>query len=96
MLDEVDLVLVMTVNPGFGGQAFIPAMTDKIAAARALIGERAIHLQVDGGITPETAATCAKAGADAFVAGSAVFGGGEGEYAARIAAIRAAAEGARR
>lgn len=93
VLDEVDLVLVMTVNPGFGGQAFIDAMLPKIEAARALIGERPIRLQVDGGITPETAAKCAAAGADAFVAGSAVFGGGESEYGKRIATLRSAAGG---
>ena len=90
VLDEIDLLLVMTVNPGFGGQRFIDAMLPKIAAARDLIGERPIRLQVDGGIAPETAARCAKAGADCFVAGSAVFGGGEGEYASRIAALREA------
>ena len=94
VLDEVDLLLVMTVNPGFGGQAFIPAMLPKIEAARALIGDRPIHLQVDGGIAPDTAEACARAGASSFVAGSAVFGGGEDEYAARIAAIRAAADAA--
>lgn len=94
VLDEVDLVLVMTVNPGFGGQAFIPATLAKIETVRAMIGERPIRLQVDGGINPDTAARCAAAGADAFVAGSAVFGGGEGEYAERIAAIRHAVGGA--
>jgi pentose-5-phosphate-3-epimerase len=75
VLDRLDLVLVMTVNPGFGGQAFIPAMADKIARIRAMIGDRPIHLEVDGGITVETAATVAKAGADVLVAGSAVFKG---------------------
>ena len=91
VLDDIDLVLVMTVNPGFGGQAFIEAMVPKIAAARAMIGDRPIHLQVDGGIAPATIGACARAGADSFVAGSAVFGGGEGEYGARIAALRDAA-----
>ena len=93
LIDEIDLVLVMTVNPGFGGQAFIPAMTGKIEQLRALLGERPIHIEVDGGIDPQTAAPCAEAGADAFVAGSAVFRGGAERYAERIAAIRAAAGG---
>jgi ribulose-phosphate 3-epimerase len=89
VLDRLDLILVMTVNPGFGGQAFIPAMVDKIARIRAMIGSRPIHLQVDGGVTPDTAGACAKAGADVLVAGNAVFKGGK--YAENIAAIRAAA-----
>ena len=93
VLDEIDLLLVMTVNPGFGGQAFIEAMLAKVEAARALIGDRPIRLQVDGGITPETGARCARAGADTFVAGSAVFGGGESEYERRIAALRSAVGG---
>lgn len=91
VLDRLDLILVMTVNPGFGGQAFIPAMVDKIARIRAMIGSRPIHLQVDGGVTPDTAGACAKAGADVLVAGNAVFKGGR--YAENIAAIRAAAVG---
>lgn len=91
VLDRLDLILVMTVNPGFGGQAFIPAMVDKIARVRAMIGSRPIHLQVDGGVTPDTAGACAKAGADVLVAGNAVFKGGK--YAENIAAIRAAAVG---
>ena len=90
-LDRVDLILVMTVNPGFGGQAFIPAMVNKIARMRAMIGQRPIHLQVDGGVTPDTAGACAKAGADVLVAGSAVFKGGKCRE--NIAAIRAAAVG---
>ena len=89
VLDRIDLVLVMTVNPGFGGQAFIPAMTEKILRLRAMIGGRPIHLEVDGGVTPETARACSAAGANALVAGSAVFK--DGAYAANIAAIRAAA-----
>ena len=89
VLDRVDLVLVMTVNPGFGGQAFIPAMVDKIRRIRAMIGERPIHLEVDGGIAPDTAGACAEAGANVLVAGSAVFG--NGRYGDNIAAIRAAA-----
>jgi ribulose-phosphate 3-epimerase len=89
VLDRLDLILVMTVNPGFGGQAFIPAMTTKIAAIREMIGRRPIHLEVDGGINPETAALVAKAGADVLVAGNAVFAGGK--YKENIAAIRAGA-----
>jgi ribulose-phosphate 3-epimerase len=89
VLDRLDLVLVMTVNPGFGGQAFIPAMVDKVARIRTMIGQRPIHLQVDGGVAPDTAGACAKAGADVLVAGNAVFKGGR--YAENIAAIRAAA-----
>jgi len=91
VLDRVDLILVMTVNPGFGGQAFIPAMAAKIRRIRALIGDRPIRLEVDGGITPETAAVAAEAGADVLVAGSAVFRGGAAAYAANIAAIRSGA-----
>jgi ribulose-phosphate 3-epimerase len=91
VLDRLDLILVMTVNPGFGGQAFIPAMVDKVARVRAMIGSRPIHLEVDGGVTPDTAGAVAKAGADVLVAGSAVFKGGR--YAESIAAIRAAAAG---
>ena len=90
VLDEIDVVLVMTVNPGFGGQSFIPAMLPKIEALRALIGERPIRIEVDGGINPDTARSCAQAGADAFVAGSAVFG--TDDYASAIAAIRKEAE----
>lgn len=93
VLDRLDLVLVMTVNPGFGGQAFIPAMLAKIREVRAMIGNRAIRLEVDGGVNPETAAQVAAAGADTLVAGNAVFQGGR--YGERIAAIRAAAEAAR-
>jgi ribulose-phosphate 3-epimerase len=89
VLDRLDLILVMTVNPGFGGQAFIPAMVDKVARIRSMIGARPIHLEVDGGVTPETAGAVAKAGANVLVAGSAVFKGGR--YAENIAAIRAAA-----
>ena len=89
VLDRLDLVLVMSVNPGFGGQSFIPAMLPKIARLRAMIGNRPIRLQVDGGITPDTARAVVDAGADTLVAGSAVFGGGD--YAGNIAAIRSAA-----
>jgi len=89
VLDKVDLVLVMTVNPGFGGQAFIPEQLAKIRAIRAMIGDRPIHLEVDGGVNVDTAALVAEAGADVLVAGSAVFKGGA--YAENIAAIRDAA-----
>lgn len=89
VLDSLDLILVMTVNPGFGGQAFVPAMLEKIARVRSMIGSLPIQLEVDGGITPDTAAVCAKAGANVLVAGSAVFK--DSKYADNIAAIRAAA-----
>ncbi len=92
VLDKIDLVLVMTVNPGFGGQKFLESQLSKIANIRAMIGDRPIHLEVDGGVNSETAALVAKAGADALVAGSAVFG--DGKYAVNIAAIRAGAENA--
>jgi ribulose-phosphate 3-epimerase len=92
VLDQLDLVLVMTVNPGFGGQSFIPAMLEKIARVKAMIGNRPIDIEVDGGVTPETAGLVAAAGANALVAGSAVFKGGTREaYATNIAAIRSAA-----
>ena len=90
VLDRLDLILVMSVNPGFGGQTFIPAMLEKIGRVRAMIGARAIHLEVDGGVTSNNAGDCARAGADVLVAGSAVFRGGT--YAQNIAAIRAAAD----
>jgi len=92
VLDRVDLILVMTVNPGFGGQAFIPAMVDKIRRVRSMIGARPIHLEVDGGIAPDTGGACVAAGANVLVAGSAVFAAGK--YQQNIAAIRAAATGA--
>ena len=90
LLDTVDLVLVMSVNPGFGGQHFIPSQLKKIAAIRKMIDAsgRAIDLEVDGGIVPETARQCIDAGADALVAGTAVFRGGPAAYAANIAALR--------
>ncbi|WP_374305947.1 ribulose-phosphate 3-epimerase [Methylocella sp.] len=92
VLDLVDLVLVMSVNPGFGGQAFIASQLEKIAQLRAMIGERAIRLEVDGGITPETARRVVAAGADTLVAGSAAFRGGPSCYGANIAALRAGAQ----
>ena len=95
LLDTVDLILVMTVNPGFGGQSFLAAQLDKIARIHRMIGERPISLEVDGGINPDTAARVAEAGADTLVAGSAVFTGGDKpSYAANIEAIRRAAEAA--
>ena len=96
VVDIVDLILVMSVNPGFGGQTFIPFAIEKISRLRALAGSRPIDIEVDGGITPETAPLVARAGANVLVAGSAVFKGGNPEaYRANIAAIRAAAEYAR-
>ncbi|MEO6012454.1 MAG: ribulose-phosphate 3-epimerase [Devosia sp.] len=92
VIDIVDLVLVMSVNPGFGGQSFIPEAIDKIAQAKALIGSRKIDLEVDGGINTETAAQVVKAGANVLVAGSAVFTGNNATtYKPRIKAIRDAA-----
>src|SRR5690606_7600355 len=88
VLDMVDLVLVMSVNPGFGGQAFVPAVVEKIARLRAMIGNRPIDLEVDGGITPETAPLVTSAGANVLVAGSAVFKGGASAYRGNISAIR--------
>jgi len=89
VIDLVDLILVMSVNPGFGGQAFIPAVLDKITRLRALVGGRPIDIEVDGGITPETAPRVARAGANVLVAGAAVFKGGNVDaYRTNIAAIR--------
>jgi ribulose-phosphate 3-epimerase len=88
VLDRVDLILVMTVNPGFGGQEFIPAMLDKIAIVRKMIGDRPIHIEVDGGIAPKTAQLVIAAGANVLVAGSAAFRGGPTAYAMNIAALR--------
>ena len=93
VLDKIDLILVMTVNPGFGGQAFLPSQLPKIKAIRSMIGARPIHLEVDGGINADTVAAVAEAGANAIVAGSGVFRGGA--YAENISAIRSAAERAR-
>ncbi|MCB1391114.1 MAG: ribulose-phosphate 3-epimerase, partial [Rhodobacteraceae bacterium] len=97
LLDLTDLVCVMTVNPGFGGQKFLD-MTAKIRALRTLIGDRPVHIEIDGGVTPQTAPIVARAGADVLVAGSAVFKGGSvanpAPYGANIRAIRAAAEAA--
>jgi ribulose-phosphate 3-epimerase len=95
VLDLVDLILIMSVNPGFGGQQFIPAAAEKIARLAAMTAGRDIDIEVDGGITPDHAATVATAGANVLVAGSAVFKGGPSAYAANIAAIRQAAAFAR-
>lgn len=90
LMDMVDLVLVMSVNPGFGGQSFIPSQLKKISAIRTMIEKsgRAIDLEVDGGVDPEWAKRCIEAGADALVAGTSVFRGGPDHYAANIAALR--------
>jgi len=88
VLDKLDLILVMSVNPGFGGQSFIPAQLEKIRRIRQMIGDRPIELEVDGGVSPDTIADVVEAGADVMVAGSAVFKGDD--YAATIGALRAA------
>ncbi|MDE0878120.1 MAG: ribulose-phosphate 3-epimerase [Sphingomonas bacterium] len=90
LIDIVDLVLVMSVNPGFGGQKFIDSQLKKISAIRSMIDKsgRAIDLEVDGGVDADTAPRCIEAGADALVAGTAVFRGGQDAYAANIAALR--------
>src|SRR5437868_4382072 len=98
VIDMVDLILVMSVNPGFGGQAFISAATEKVERIAALVGGRPIDIEIDGGITPEHAPAVARAGANVLVAGSAVFKGGGKPvdvYRANIAAIRNAAALAR-
>src|SRR5947209_14169745 len=95
VIDLVDLILIMSVNPGFGGQAFIPSALEKIARVRAMAGARPIDIEVDGGVTAENAEAVARAGANVLVAGSAVFKGGAGAYAKNIAAIRNAAAIAR-
>ena len=92
LIDDIDLVLVMSVNPGFGGQSFITSQLRKIEAVRKMIDKsgRPIHLEVDGGVDAETARQCVCAGADVLVAGSASFKGGPDHYAANIAALKAA------
>nr|WP_153670378.1 ribulose-phosphate 3-epimerase [Phyllobacterium sp. SYP-B3895] len=95
VLDRLDLVLLMTVNPGFGGQAFIPSVIDKVRRVKSMIGRRPIHIEIDGGVSPQTAPLVAAAGADVLVAGSAIFkGNGKLTYADNIAAIRNAADAA--
>jgi ribulose-phosphate 3-epimerase len=93
VVDLLDLVLIMSVNPGFGGQAFIPAALDKLRDVRTLVGARPIDIEVDGGVTAQNAAEVVRAGANVLVAGSAVFKGGN--YKTNIAAIRHAAALAR-
>jgi len=90
MMDEIDLILVMSINPGFGGQTFMHSQLRKIEALRRMIDAegRDIPLEVDGGVTPDTAPLCIAAGATALVAGTAVFRGGAEMYAANIAALR--------
>ncbi|HEV7159017.1 MAG TPA: ribulose-phosphate 3-epimerase [Caulobacteraceae bacterium] len=88
VIDDIDQILVMSVNPGFGGQKFIPAQLAKIACLKTMIADRPIVLEVDGGVDADTARQCVDAGATALVAGSAVFGGGPDRYAANIAALR--------
>ncbi len=95
VLDRIDLVLLMTVNPGFGGQSFIPSVVEKVRRVRAMLGGRDVRIEIDGGVTPDTAPLVAAAGADVLVAGSAVFAGGGAMYARNIAAIRDAADAAR-
>lgn len=96
VLDAVDLICVMTVNPGFGGQSFLPGQLAKVRQLKALIGDRPIKIEIDGGVTAANAGACVAAGADVLVAGSAVFKGGSPDapdaYGANIAAIRAAAQ----
>ena len=97
LLDDLDILNVMTVNPGFGGQKLIPAMVDKVRALRAMVGARPIHIQIDGGVNVENAALLVAAGADVLVAGAAVFKGGSAlnsaPYATNIRALRLAGEG---
>jgi ribulose-phosphate 3-epimerase len=97
LLDDIDLICVMTVNPGFGGQKLIPAMVDKVRALRRMIGDREIHIEIDGGVTEGNAATLVTAGADVLVAGSSIFKGGSATnsapYGVNIRALRSAANG---
>ncbi|AGB71332.1 MULTISPECIES: ribulose-phosphate 3-epimerase [Rhizobium] len=93
VLDDIDLILIMSVNPGFGGQKFIPAMADKIRSAKSLIGDRPIELEVDGGVSVETAPLITASGANVLVAGSAIFKGESVEaYRQTVGDLRAAAE----
>ena len=95
LLDDIDLLVVMTVNPGFGGQKLIPAMLDKVRTLRAMVADRPIHIQIDGGVTPGNAAALVAAGADVLVAGSSIFAGGSAAnpapYGDNIRTLRAAA-----
>ncbi|MEM8792448.1 MAG: ribulose-phosphate 3-epimerase [Pseudomonadota bacterium] len=98
VMDRIDLICVMTVNPGFGGQSFLESQLPKIATLRDMVGNKPIHIEIDGGVTPETAGNCAAMGADVLVAGSGVFNGGSvsdpAVYGSNIKAIRGAAEAA--
>jgi ribulose-phosphate 3-epimerase len=91
VLDRIDLIVLMTVNPGFGGQSFIPAMIDKVRRMKAMIGRRDILIEIDGGVASNTAGLVTEAGADVLVAGSAVFKGERSAYRGNIEAIRTAA-----
>ena len=97
LLDQIDLLNVMTVNPGFGGQRLIPAMIDKVSALRQMVGDRPVHIEIDGGVVLENAAALVAAGADVLVAGSAIFKGGSPDnpapYGVNIRALRQAAQG---
>ena len=92
ILDDIDMVCLMSVNPGFGGQKFIPSTLQKIRDVRAMLGSRPVHIEVDGGVTADNAYEVAKAGADVLVAGTAAFKGGKLNYAGNIADIRHAGE----
>jgi ribulose-phosphate 3-epimerase len=91
LIDRIDLAIVMTVNPGFGGQAFMPDMLRKVRELRDMAGGRSIDIEVDGGIGPDNAHAAAAAGANILVAGSSLFRGGRGRYGENIAALRSAA-----
>jgi ribulose-phosphate 3-epimerase len=93
VLDRLDTVLLMTVNPGFGGQAFIPAVLEKIARIKSMIGSRKIDIEIDGGVSVETAPLVVGAGANVLVAGSHLFKGGSAAYAGNIAALRGSVAG---
>jgi ribulose-phosphate 3-epimerase len=93
LLDLLDLICVLTVNPGFGGQKFITSQMDKIRALRAMIGARPVHIQIDGGVTADNARSLVEAGADVLVAGSSIFSAGAGKYAEQIDDLRNAAQG---
>jgi ribulose-phosphate 3-epimerase len=95
VLDLVDLVLCMSVNPGFGGQVFVEGACESIRRVRAMVGDRPIEIEVDGGITPDTAPSAVAAGANVLVAGSAAFRGGAPAYATNLVTLRDAAERAR-